>query len=94
MPDFGLASIGGFEMVGMEHARFLAERVQAIERIMLRRWLRNTAVKDTEGYLPAHLFMVQTKDELIELVNQKGGNVASIILEARKVAIDKITKGE
>ncbi len=73
-------------------ARRYAERIQAAERIVLRRWLRRNA-RDAEGNLPEHLYLTYDRDALWYEVEKFGGDPGSIVEQERNALIDKIKGG-
>lgn len=73
-----------------EHAKKHVDVVQAKERVELRRWLRKNAPRDEDGNMPSHLYLAFNRDELVELVDQYGGDAEDIINRARNAVIDKI----
>ena len=82
---------GRFSMSTLrEHAGEYARRIQAYERVFLRRWLRSQQEVDD---LPKHLYLNWDLDWLKLEVSKWGGSVEAILQDARDEIVKRITEG-
>jgi hypothetical protein len=71
------------------HTSEYVKRVDAYKRVALRRWLRRDH-GDPET-LPTHLYLGWGEGELAREIDARGGDSESIIEQARKEVVGKIT---